>query len=453
MAVTDTPTPTSMEEFAEILSERPDIAGEGGDPAALAAMVQAVIDETTKNDPDIQAQVAEQFEQRFGELIREDPDLKKALARPPLAEQATTPRYDPRVFNAKAVGNQGDMTKLGFADVGEFLEMCHHWRKDGPREASKWAPQAKAIRDIQAAYSSEIPAEGGFLIPEEFRATLMSTVLEGEIIRPRATVIPMSSRTIRIPFVDDKDRTSSTHGGIITYWKKEAGQLTASNAEFGAKELIAKKHTAYSELPNELPADATGFAAFFAQAYPEAMAWGRDVGFWEGDGTNEPNGILHSSNGALVSATRAAGSNIAYADILGIYKRMLPECIARSVWVANLDTFQELMEMELSTGSPAVFHSTLPDSPPMRLLGRPLILTEKVPGLGSAGDIGLYDFSQYLVGDRQAMSVATSTEFKFDTDQLAFRIIERLDGAPWMNSAVTPRNGANTLSPFVRLAA
>ena len=30
--------------------------------------------------------------------------------------------------------------------------------------------------------------------------------------------------------------------------------------------------------------------------------------------------------------------------------------------------------------------------------------------------------------------------------------IERLDGRPWLNSAITPQNNSDTLSPFVKIA-
>jgi hypothetical protein len=35
----------------------------------------------------------------------------------------------------------------------------------------------------------------------------------------------------------------------------------------------------------------------------------------------------------------------------------------------------------------------------------------------------------------------------------AFRVIERVDGRPWLQSAITPQNNGATLSPFVKLAA
>jgi len=41
---------------------------------------------------------------------------------------------------------------------------------------------------------------------------------------------------------------------------------------------------------------------------------------------------------------------------------------------------------------------------------------------------------------------------RFNTDETDWRFIQRLDGRPWIDSALTPRNGSNTVSPFVNLA-
>jgi HK97 family phage major capsid protein len=79
-------------------------------------------------------------------------------------------------------------------------------------------------------------------------------------------------------------------------------------------------------------------------------------------------------------------------------------------------------------------------------------VSEKARALGTRGDINLVDFGFYLIGDRQAMSARQSEDFRFSSDVTAFRVIERLDGRPWLASAITPQNGSsNTLSPFVKL--
>jgi hypothetical protein len=51
------------------------------------------------------------------------------------------------------------------------------------------------------------------------------------------------------------------------------------------------------------------------------------------------------------------------------------------------------------------------------------------------------------------MSARQSEDFKFNQDVTAFRVIERLDGRPWLDAPITPQNGGATLSPFVQLAA
>jgi hypothetical protein len=51
------------------------------------------------------------------------------------------------------------------------------------------------------------------------------------------------------------------------------------------------------------------------------------------------------------------------------------------------------------------------------------------------------------------MSAMSSPHFKFQNDQTAYRIIERVDGRPWLQSPITPQNNGPTLSPFVQLAA
>lgn len=88
----------------------------------------------------------------------------------------------------------------------------------------------------------------------------------------------------------------------------------------------------------------------------------------------------------------------------------------------------------------------------MSIFGRPLIITEKSGVLGSRGDLAFTDLSYYLVGDRQTMTADSSTDYRFGSDQTTFRIIQRVDGRPWIQSPITPANGsANTLSPFVEL--
>ena len=86
------------------------------------------------------------------------------------------------------------------------------------------------------------------------------------------------------------------------------------------------------------------------------------------------------------------------------------------------------------------------------ILTRPVIFTEKTETLGDKGDIMLADFSQYVVGLRSGMRFDTSVHVAFETDELLSRIIERHDGQPLWDSALTLEDGSTTVSPFVVLA-
>jgi hypothetical protein len=45
-----------------------------------------------------------------------------------------------------------------------------------------------------------------------------------------------------------------------------------------------------------------------------------------------------------------------------------------------------------------------------------------------------------------------SVHLKFDSAQSAFRFIFEVDGQPYLNSALTPFKGSNTLSTHINLA-
>lgn len=110
------------------------------------------------------------------------------------------------------------------------------------------------------------------------------------------------------------------------------------------------------------------------------------------------------------------------------------------------------MALTVGTGGSAVWLTDGRQTPVLTLLGRPVLLTEKAPGvLGDKGDLSFVDFGMYLIGDRQRMVVDSSIHESFTSDKTTYRIIQRNDGRPWLQSAITPKNGGPTLSPFVQL--
>ena len=275
-------------------------------------------------------------------------------------------------------------------------------------------------------------------------------------MRPLATSIPMTRDTINIPRVVDTTHASSVFGGIVAYWIEEAGAKTRTEPAFGQIKLIPKKLTGYTYASDELLADsAIALEALLIQQFGSAIGWYEDLAFLRGSGVGEPLGIFQS--GALIQPIRAVANQVALADLANIMARMYPDSLygPNTIWILSPAVLAQLIQMVAtvitwmpSGGGVGGASQRIPAS----IMGMPFRITEKVPTLGTSGDIGLYDLSYYLIGDRQDLRIDSSTHVRFTTDETAWRFVERVDGQPWVDAAFTPYNGGNTLSPFVQLS-
>lgn len=421
---------------------------------------EAVVAYAKSRMPDITRELIEQTTKAALKLAEESgykPDAKRdqAVNRLPASEGVT--RGNGHVSKG-GVALSGAAAKIydpdarGVALDGKFSRLAQYYKAVDYHRSPNDVDEAlvKVLGEGQGD-------QGGFLVPEEFRATLLSLALETAIVRPRATVIPMSTPKIRIPTIRDTTHATTVFGGVQAYWTPESGSITASEPTFGQTVLDAKKLAGYTSSGNELIRDsAVSLEALLNFLFSNAISYFEDDAFINGVGAGQPVGILNAD--ALVSVAKETGqtaTTIVWENIVKMFSRMLPSSLGRGVWVANNDAIPQLYTMSLSvgTGGAPIFVQSGSASAPSTLLGRPIVFTEKAQTLGTAGDIYFVDFTYYLIGDRQSMEVASSEHVRFQNDETAWRIIQRVDGRPWLESALTPRSGsANTLSPFVSLA-
>jgi len=415
----------------------------------FADVVKAYAKHELEADQHLQTQIKEETQRVLAEYLRENEDAKGLeLLKQGGVQAVTRNGSDRSVYNRKAPGASVDGQ---FADMPEFFNtIWHNTHRD-----SVVSERLAGLRN--AAASSGEPSGGGFLVPEEFRAELLQLSLETGVVRPRARVVPMSTSRVLYPTVDSTSHASNVFGGVQAYWTPESGSMTDVAADFGRIALEAWKLTAFANVPNELIADsAISFEAFMRSAFPEALAYFEDVAFITGNGAGQPEGFLNASASVEVAKESGqAADTIVWENIVKMYARMLPQSLNRAVWVVSPDTFPELATMALSvgTGGGPIWLNNGVSGPPATILGRPVVISEKVENLGDAGDINFVDLSYYLIGDRQALTVESSPHYRFQNGETSFKFVSRVDGRPWLQSALTPRNGGNTLSPFVKLAA
>ncbi|HEY3435877.1 MAG TPA: phage major capsid protein [Solirubrobacterales bacterium] len=411
-------------------------------------VVKAYAKHVADHDTGLMAQVKEQVQAELAEYLKANEQTKglEALKRGGVDAVAKRSR-DVSVYNAAAPGAKIDDAQ--FDGLGGFLQdVWHQARSTAEREA-----KLSALKN--AAFSSGEPASGGFLVPEAFRAELLRLSLETGITRPRARVVPMETSRVIYPMLDVTSNADNVFGGVQGYWTSESEQMEESSATFGRVALDAWKLTAFANVPNELVQDsAIAFEAFVRTIFPEALAYFEDDAFINGTGVGQPLGWLNAE--AAVTVPRAVADQVDFAALASMYSRLLPQSLGRSVWVISPDVFPQLMGLTHTAGSALWFGAPGggpqgPGAPAGTLFGRPIVISEKVPTLGSVGDVNLVDLGYYLIGDRQAMTVDSSPHYRFRNGETSYRFVTRVDGRPWLKSALTPRNSGPTLSPFIKL--
>lgn len=403
----------------------------------------------------------------------------RAIAMSQLADAAVQAEKQ-SLFCARAPGaplDDGEAFAKYTRDLKSFLYATlkgeHMARQRGDTAEAENIQGFKAAIDkawqagIQNALGERVPSEGGFLIPENLRAEILMMSLETAVMRPRATVIPMDSLRVPLPSIDDTSHTANVFGGVFAAWTEEGAALSVSAPKFSRVILEARKLTAFTEIPNELLQDSvTPLDVWFSTFFPQAISFFEDLAFIGGTGAGEPEGILNCPGAVTVAA--ASGGHIQFVDVAKAFARLWPASMRRAIWLCEPQVLAELLQLAASADGggttvapPGWLQAYQAIGTPgggdgggydYTLMGRPLRVSEKVPymGGGKAGALSLVDPSFYLIGDRMAMQVASSDQYAFGQDMMAYRVIERLDGRGWLRTPLTPANGsANTLSPYV----
>jgi len=353
--------------------------------------------------------------------------------------------------------------KGGFKNMGHFFtDLIGAGHPDGTVSETlrNWSASVKAVMQ-----EGDL-AQGGYLVPEQFLATLLQTALETSIVSGvsgagKAVRIPMATNRVTIPCLVDANHNTNFFGGITVYRTEEGGTKGVTKPTFGRVALTLHKLTGLAQVTDELIQDSPiSIEPIVRSTFGQAIAFIQDDDFLWGTGVNMALGAFNAANPSLIAQAiepAQAINTILWQNIVNMWSRLYPAGQSKSVWVANIECFPELAAMAFAVGAggipvwmPAGGVAGLPYQ---TLMGRPLILTEKMQALSTQGDLGLADFSQYLIGEKAGgLQVATSMHVYFIYDEMAFRFVLRYDGQPWWLSDLTPYRGAATLSPFVVLA-
>ena len=292
--------------------------------------------------------------------------------------------------------------------------------------------------------------EGGFAVPEQFKATLLQVSPAEAIFEPRATVIPAGDppdAKITMPALD-QTAAQNVYGGVVMYKVGEAGSLTKSSVVLKDVSLEPEGIGGYIQTSNKLLDNWQAAGPLFETQLRKALIGYKDTQFYNGNGIAGPQGILTAA--CTIAVKRNTANSVLATDIRSMFARI--KMGGSYVWIASQTILPQLLAL-VDAGSSMIFQTDYTKPIPNSLMGIPLMFHDRSVALGTKGDLVLADLSYYLIKQGSGPYVASDGGIvNFTSNQTLIKIITNIDGKPWL-TAPLPLEGStsNTVSPFVVL--
>ena len=346
----------------------------------------------------------------------------------------------------------------GVYTVDDALEELEGTKSFGDWLLSVKRRDDKRLREVYSTRKDLVEGDGtsgGYLVPEDFLNDMVRVADPfQEVVYPRARKIPTNRRSLRIPVLDQYDAPAAAYkidyyGGVLSHWTEEAGTKTETEPAFKQLELVLHKLAGYTQASDELVADSVlSIDSLLRQLFGGVIRWRRDYAYLRGTGIGQPLGILNS--GALLTTARDVANQISANDIHSLLQIFLPTSLGQAVFVASQTTMEQIFA--LSDGTNYIWNADATQRPTMTLYGVPVVWTEKLPALGTQGDILLADMSYYYILDRGGLAIDASEHYAFTSDLTTWRFVYRTDGQPSLSDPIYI-DTTNQVSPFCVLAA
>lgn len=311
--------------------------------------------------------------------------------------------------------------------------------------------------DKASGMSIAINADGGFLIPPEYSTALLSAMAAAGVIAPKCINFPINNN-IALPFVNNTSQATSWTGGCTVYKMGEGVDKTGSKPSIAKAELKLNKMAVLVYATDELLQDsAVALETFLTTMASTEFALTKDEDIINGSGAGEALGVMNAP--CLISIPKESGqvaTTLVYENALKMWSRLSNMSRSKAIWLINQDCMEQVATwvVNVGTGGAPVIVVNATTQIPQTIFGAPIVWSPHCQTIGTTGDIILGDFSQYITATKagKEMDVATSIHLKFVEDETAFRFVIRFDGQPWWASAITPKHGTNTVSPFLAVA-
>lgn len=333
----------------------------------------------------------------------------------------------PAAVQPKWVRKQMGTTQQEEAEV--YKQAFSRWFRDRSHNAENFWRNADP--KFTRAMEEGTDAEGGYLVPEDWRDELIHDPgVPGSVIRPSCRVIQTTRDAGNLPTFG-----TATWAGIA-----EEGAYTGaeSTPTIGQVAFTIYKSGGLVRVSSELLEDeAHNLPSMLTQVFNEAAGRYEDEQAIAGDGTSEPEGLRTAS---ITDVTMASATAVVAADVNKLFWNLPAQFRGNGTFFSTSSFMQQLTSIG-STSAGQTFGEDLTAAPDDRFRGRPTALFDgtgwdDAAAIAANEEVGAFgDFSNYYMIDRVGISVRRNDSLYMGNDQVGFFARKRGDGRVGLTNA------------------
>lgn len=374
----------------------------------LKAMIAEAVKVALEEKAPVKEKVEEKVEEPVEEKKQEETEMKKEEVKEMVVEALKEVKGESKmVHEAPAVIKERGEGKRSF---GEMLKGVYFNDKN---IIAKYA----LVQDEKVLLEGT-GSLGGYLVPEEFRQTLIDLTASYSIIRPLCQVIPMSGKTLTMP--------SLTANGA-TYWVDENGAKTESNVTFGQVSLTNYKLCRLQKVSKELLDDSNpSIDSILMNVFAKSLANAEDLAFIAGTGAaGDPiTGILNTAG----MPTTAAGAFLSFDDVFDAINSVEVGDGRNITLVAAPRDKKTLRKLKGNDGQ--YLWASASEKAPATIDGYPIVFDKNIPttlGVGVESALIVGDFDYAYIGDRQGVTISSGLDQDdFSKNRISFLAEKRV---------------------------
>jgi HK97 family phage major capsid protein len=241
-------------------------------------------------------------------------------------------------------------------------------------------------------------------------------------------VVTISNTRSGAPFTIPRLTADVSYGGSVT---AEAGTIAELDPTISGVTLTPYKYPVITLWSAELDQDQINeIEPLIAKSNARELALDAGVHLTTGDGSGKPTGFITSeTNGGTAQGTAVTGGAnfFGWPDLVTLYGAVASPYRMQGSWMVSTDAFTKILGFRDSTGNPILVPGL--GGAPATLLGRPIYENPAMASVGSASkSVAFGDFSAYWVRRVAPLRIELSRDYKYNTDQVALKVVDRLDG-------------------------